>query len=229
MENYKLDFLKGVGLFSSLPEGELKGISDKIIMKEVRRGETILNEEDTNRYMYIIVFGKVKVVKTTDDGRDTIIALHKSGEFFGEMSLLDGRTEPATVVAMEDSLVGLISKTNFHSLLHSQEIFLDTFLLTLCSRLRDSWNKIQLLNFKYASQRIRTLFRILSETYGEKTADGLSLKINLTHQDIADMTGLTRETTTRVLDRWQKDGDVAILKKRGIRLSRDFLQKNDAV
>jgi CRP/FNR family cyclic AMP-dependent transcriptional regulator len=229
MENYKIDFLKGVPLLSSLSEKEVKDISDKIILKEVRKNETILSEEDTNRFMYIIVFGKVKVLKTTDDGRDTIIALHKSGEFFGEMSLIDGRTEPATVVAMEDSLIGIISKTNFHSLLRQQEKILDAFLQILCLRLRDSWNKIQLLNFKYASQRIRTLFRILSETYGERTADGLSLKINLTHQDIADMTGLTRETTTRVLDRWQKEGDVAILKKKGIRLSRDFLQKTDAV
>ena len=60
-----------------------------------QEGQTILYEEDTNEYMYIIFEGEVKVIKTTEEGKEIILAMHSSGDFFGEISLLDGKTIPA--------------------------------------------------------------------------------------------------------------------------------------
>jgi CRP/FNR family transcriptional regulator len=57
-------------------------------------------EEETGNYMYIVLAGKVKVTKTTPAGKETILAIHQSGDFFGEMALLDGKTAPATVSAI---------------------------------------------------------------------------------------------------------------------------------
>ena len=70
------------------------------------------------------------------------------------------------------------------------------------------------------------LFLMLTDEYGEKTPEGIILNIKLTHQDISDMTGLTRETVTRVLDKLQKNNEIAILKDKYIRLSNNFLQKD---
>jgi len=224
MENYKPDFLRGIKLFSSLNEEELCVISSKVVLKEFRKNETIFHEEETNTYMYIIVFGKVKVVRTDKSGKETIFAMHQSGDFFGEMSLIDGKTTPASVIATEESLIGIISKENFHLLLLTQEKILDQLLEVLCSRVRESWRRIQMLNSKYASQRIKMLFLMLSERYGVKTSDGMTLDIALTHQDIADMAGLTRESATRVIDKWLKDGEISILKNKVIHLSPEFLQ-----
>jgi CRP/FNR family transcriptional regulator len=139
------------------------------------------------------------------------------------MSLLDGKTSPATVVAMEDSSVAIISRQEFYSLIRAQQNVLDNLLLILCSRLRDSWEKIQLLNLKNASQRIKILFLMLSDRYGEKTAEGVTLNIKLTHQEIAEMTGMTRETVTRMIDKWQKDGEISVLKNKFIHLSSHFI------
>jgi len=69
------------------------------------------------------------------------------------------------------------------------------------------------------------LFLTLSFDKGEKTPDGVTLNIKLTHQNIGDMIGLTRETVTRVLDKWQKDGEITI-KNKFIRLNTKFLQKD---
>jgi CRP/FNR family transcriptional regulator len=63
---------------------------------------------------------------------------------------------------------------------------------------------------------------MLSEPYGEETPEGTVLKLRLTHQQIADMTGLTRETVTRVLDKWQKSRDITMLKNRFILLRSEF-------
>lgn len=226
MENIKIDFLRNIQLFSGLDDEELFQISGKVVLKEFRKNEVILYEEDTNEYMYIILLGKVNVIQTTEDGKEIILATHQSGEFFGEMSLIDGRTSPATVLATEDSLVAIISKAEFHSLLTNYRKVLERMLQILCSRIRDSWSRIHLLNFKNASQRIKMLLLTLSFDRGEKTPEGITLNIKLTHQNIADMVGLTRETVTRVLDKWRKEGAITILKKRFIHLNSNFLQKD---
>ena len=65
---------------------------------------------------------------------------------------------------------------------------------------------------------------MLCDEYGKKTTEGIVLNIKLTHQDISDMTGLTRETVTRVLDKLQKSKEIRILDNKSIRLSPDFLR-----
>jgi CRP/FNR family transcriptional regulator len=173
--------------------------------------------------MYIILDGKVKVVQTTEDGKEILLAIHQAGDSFGEMSLIDGKTSPATVVATENSSVSIVSKKDFYSILETQKKVLNNLLLILCSRYRESWEKIQMLNYKNASHRVKILLLMLSEKYGEKTPEGVTLNIKLTHQEIAEMTGMTRETVTRVIDKWQRDGEINVLKSKFIRMSPNFL------
>jgi CRP/FNR family cyclic AMP-dependent transcriptional regulator len=174
----------------------------------------------------MILSGGVKVLQVTQDGKEMVLAMHRSRDFFGEMSLLDGKTVPATVVAMEDSLVAIMSRKDFYSVLYSQRALLEAVLRILCGRLRESWEKVRLLTYKDTALRIKALFLILSSEYGEEGDEGLTLRIALTHQSIADMTGLARETVTRMLDKWQKEGEITILKDKFIHLNRDFLTKD---
>jgi len=225
MENIKIEFLRNIALFSSLTYDELLQISNKITVKEFSKNEIILQEEETNEFMYIILLGKVKVVQTTEGGKEIILAIHQSEEFFGEISLIDGKTSTATVIAMEESLIAIVSKGNFYSLLYSQTKVLENLLGILCYRLRESWKRIHILNFREAPQRIKMLFTILAGESGEKTAEGTRINLKLTHQEIADMTGLTRETVTRVLNSWRKKGLIITSKKRHI-LCEDFFRDN---
>lgn len=214
--------LKRIRLFHSLTDNELFDLSPKVTMKEFKKNHVILHEEDTNSFMYIIVQGKVKIYQIADQGKEMILSVHGSGEFFGEMSLIDGKTDPATVAAMETSTIAVISRSDFYSLLHSQKKMLENLLELLCSRLRESWKKIQMLNFNDAAQRIKMLLLMLSEDYGDKTQAGTTLRIKLIHQNIADMAGLTRETVTRVLDKWKKNGEIKITKDKFIHLNPEF-------
>jgi len=225
-ENVKIEFLRNIQLFSSLSDEELDQVCSKVIVEEFKKNEIILHEEDTNDFMYIILLGKVKVVQTTEDGKEIILAIHRPDEIFGEISLIDGKTSPATVLATEDSLIAIISKNEFYSLLSNQGKVLEKFLQILCSRLRESWKRIQILNLKNSSDRIKMLFLMLSYDNGKKTPEGIILNIKLTHQNIADMAGLTRETVTRVLDKWQKSGEITILKNKFILMKPNFLHKD---
>ncbi len=221
-EDYRIESLKKVELFSSLTMAELRQLSGQIVIKRFMKNRVILHEENTSEFMYIILDGEAKVVQTTDEGKKIFITVHRTGDFFGELSLIDGKTTPATVVTTQDSVTAIISKKDFYSLLLSQRKVLENVLHILSSRLRESWKKIQLLNFNNASQRIKMLFLLLSEDYGKKTDEGTTLHIKLIHQDIADMTGLTRETVTRILDKWKRGGEIRILKNKFILLRPEF-------
>jgi CRP/FNR family transcriptional regulator len=221
-EEDTIESLKKVALFSSITTNELREIRKKIVVKSFKKNRVILHEENTSDFMYIILEGEAKVVQTTDEGKKIIMTLHRSGESFGELSLIDSKTTPATVVTTKDSVTAIISRNVFYELLISQNKVLENLLHILSSRLRESWKRIQLLNFNNASQRIKMLFLMLSEDYGKKAAEGTTLHIKLIHQDIADMTGLTRETVTRVLDKWKKGGEIKILRNKSILLCPEF-------
>jgi CRP/FNR family transcriptional regulator len=214
--------LRHIELFSSIGEKELHQITEHIIQRNYKKNQIILDEEETNEFMYIIIRGKVKIARVGMDGKETILSLHGSGEFFGELSLIDGKTTPATVFALDNSHVAIISRGHFYSLLYTQHKVLENLLRILVSRLRDSWNKIQMLTFHNAADRVKLLLRMLADNLGEETDRGTILTVKLIHQDIADMTGLTRETVTRVLDRYVKNGEIKIHGNKHIILTPDF-------
>jgi CRP/FNR family transcriptional regulator len=214
--------MKKTQMFYSLTNAELSLLMDKIMIKEYKKNQVILFENDTNNYMYLILSGRVKVVQTTEDGKEIIRAIHKTGDSFGELSLIDCRSSTASVIAIENTTAAIIDKQNFFSILYTQKKVLENMLQMFCTRLRDSWERVQMINFKSAYQRVVMLLQQLSNEHGEKVSEGVLLNVKLTHQNIADMSGLTRETVTRILDRLQKDGEITIRKDKTICLSQFF-------
>src|SRR5215217_7973760 len=110
----KTDLLKGVDLFSALDDQQLDTIAQMIIEKTYRKADIILMEDDdSSQSLFIIAKGEVKVVLTAEDGREAILASLKEGDFFGEMSLLDGEPRSATVRAVEESRLLTIRREDF--------------------------------------------------------------------------------------------------------------------
>ncbi len=214
--------LKQMQMFSSLTNDDISDFIGKIIVKHFRKNEIILFEDDTNAYMYLILAGRVKVVQTTEDGREIIRAIHKTGDSFGELSLLDCKTTAAMVVAMEKTVAAIISRENFFSIIYTQKKVLDNLLKMFCFRLRDSWERVQMTSFKNAAQRVAMLLQQQSCDHGEQISEGVLLRARLTHQNMGAMIGLNRETVTRILDKLQKDGYIAIRKDKKIVLLPSF-------
>lgn len=217
-----VESLKKTALFASLTSEELRRIEGKISLRHFKKNEIILDEEHANEYMYIIIDGAVKVIQTTEDGKEILFTMHGTGDFFGELSLIDGKTAPAAVLATRDSVAALIAKEDFFSLLYSQNKLLRNLLGILCARLRESWKKIEMMNLHNASNRVKMLLLLLAKSIGEGGEEGIVLNMKLIHQDIADMTGLSRETVTRVLDRWKKSGEIRVLRNKCIQLTPEF-------
>jgi len=221
-----VEYLEKTQLFADLTAEELASVTGHIAIREFQKGQVILFEEDANKYMYSVLSGEVKVFHMTEDGKESIVAFHGAGESFGEVSLIDQLAAPATVVALERSLVLLIGRDDFFEIIRNQPKVMHKLLLLLTGRLRLAWNQVRMLHFKDASYRIMASIKDLCLERGEPAPEGVLLKLRLTHQNIADMTGLTRETVTRVIDKWKKQGLLFVDENRHMLVSHQVFEEN---
>ena len=217
--------IKDIPLFSELSDEEVELIERIIIKKNYAKDQIVLFEEDTGNYMYIVYSGMVRVVKQSTEGREQIITMHKKSDFFGEMSLLDGKTAPATVIAHEEAVIGLLSKEDFEKHILSNEITCKKIIDLLCNHLRDSWAMIKILGFDSAEHRIMAVLERMHELYGVVDDRGGIINVKLTHQQIANYASVTRETATRVLNRLEKDAVIQVLDGKTILLTKVFYEK----
>jgi CRP-like cAMP-binding protein len=214
----KIDLIRRVPLFATLSDEEFKNLEPIFQVKNYRKNQVIFLEEETGNYMYVVLAGKVKVTKTTSSGKETILAIHQTGDFFGEMALLDGKTSPATVSAMEDCRIAAIHHSDFQRQLMCNEKVVRQIIQVLCSRLRQVWAQIQELSYSTADDRIKAGILQLSRKHGVQDARGIIIDLKITHQELAELVGTSRETVTRTLARLQKKGILDLESRRIILL-----------
>lgn len=218
----KVDLIRRVPLFSTLSDDEFSKLAHIFILRAYRRNQVIFLEEETGNYMYLVLSGKVKVAKSTAGGKETLLAIHRAGDFFGEMSLLDGKTSPATVSAIEDCKIISVSAADFHKyLLHNEKVLLQ-IINVLCARLRQVW-QTQSMSSSAADARIRMGIHQLAEKHGIRDARGTIIDLKITHQELAEMVGTSRETVTRALAHLKKKGIIDINQRRITLLNDDAL------
>jgi CRP/FNR family transcriptional regulator len=191
-------FLRRVTLFETLEESALDALSERLIERRFGRGQVVFTEEETGEYMYIVREGRVKVSRWLPDGREVILAFRGSADFFGEMALLDGYSPRATITAVLPSAILSLSRAAFRELL-KQAPFADVLMRTLCLRCRDAWQQIEILSHRNAEARIRMALHHLCEQEGEEVDGRVRLAVRLTHRDLANIAGVSRETATRAL------------------------------
>ena len=224
----QFDFLvQKIPFLACLSETELAVFKNHIIEKDFLKNQVILHEADTLNYLYFVYSGKVKAIQISADGQEMILAIRKRGDFFGEMAILDGMTAPATVVAIEDTKVGFISKQDFENHLLQNRKALIEIISMLCSRLREAWLMLKVLSFADADQRIRMVLINIGDQFGVNDPRGTIINLRLTHQDIANLATTARETVTRAISRFVQAGEIEILEKKYIILKPDFIKNTD--
>ena len=150
----KIDLLKSVSLFWDLEEKELGYISDKMVSKNFDNGNLIFLEESEGENLFFVVEGSVKITRLSKDGREVILAILNAGDFFGEMSLLDGESRSANVIALEKTEVLSLNREHFLEVLHEYPQIAIQLLKEMTSRLRKSDRQIVSLSLSDAEKRI---------------------------------------------------------------------------
>ncbi len=201
--------LRRVSLFSGLKEDELDALAEVTARKTFQKHSVILLAEEEGNSLFIIQKGRVKVSILSEDGREIVLTLLGDGEFFGEMSLLDGLPRSATVIALEDTEALMLRREDLLRLIERTPQIAIKLMAELTIRLRKTDQKIESLALLDVAGRIASAVLQLASDEGEETPEGLVIYNHPTQQLLANMTGSTRETVSRVLKRFRKEGYMA--------------------
>ena len=193
------DFLKYVPIFSELNDATIEQISKIGIRKTFKKDSVVLYEHETGSALFVIVEGKVKISRVSDDGREVILTILNDSDFFGEMAILDGLSRSANVTAMEDSELFIIQRNDFIALLHTHPEISIALLKELTQRMRAADLKIKSLSLKDAEGKVATVILQLADDLGKIKNGTVEIeKLPLQH-DLANMAGTSRETISRTL------------------------------
>lgn len=200
------DFLLYVPIFSDLDKETIEKISDVGARRTYEKENVILMEEDAGSALFVIVSGKVKVARTSNDGREVILTILGESDFFGEMAILDGMTRSATVTAIECSELFIIQRNQFLELLHQHPEISIALLQELTKRLRSADMKIKSLSLKDAEGKVATVILQLADDIGMIRQGIVEIEKLPLQQDLANMAGTSRETISRTLHSFAKKG-----------------------
>lgn len=192
-------FLRQIPLFSALKDEEIEAIYKLSVTKKCSKDTIILLEDEEGDTLFVILSGKVKVTTFSESGKEVIFSILNEGDFFGDMSLLDGKPRSATVISIEESELRLIRRSDFNKLIESHPGIALKLLEELTSRLRKADERIESLALLDVTGRVAGILLQLADERGEKTERSILIKSRPTHQELANMVGTTRETVTRIL------------------------------
>ena len=201
----KIELLQSVSIFWDLNEDELGHIADKMVAKHFENGNYIFLEDSDGEQCFFVLEGSVKVTRLSKDGREVILAMLNEGDFFGEMSLLDGESRSANVIALEKTKVLTLDRNDFIAVINDYPSIAVQLLKELARRLRKSDRQIASLSLSDAEKRIALCIIRFADEQGVIQNGKVSIPKTPIQQDIANMAGTSRETVSRALGLLEKE------------------------
>lgn len=223
------EILSNIPFFSSLTEAELGQLMAKIKIRHVKKRQVVLKHEDSNKLMYVVLDGAVKVTQFTEDGKEILLATREAGEYFGEMSMIDGQTASAEVSAAKNSVIALIDKESFHCFLDSNPKILRNLLEEFTHRLRASIGAVYMFSHDKVAQRLKCLFKQYAQECGQRGEAGITLPLKLTKQEIADRIGFSRQRVSETMSQLENEEYFFILPDKQIHLTQKFFDHLDNI
>ena len=205
----KIELLQSVSIFWDLNENDLGHIADKMVAKHFENGNYIFLEDSEGEQCFFVLEGSVKVTRLSKDGREVILAMLNEGDFFGEMSLLDGESRSANVIALEKTKVLTLDRNDFIAVVNDYPQIAVQLLKELARRLRKSDRQIASLSLSDAEKRIALCIIRFADEQGVIQNGKVSIPKTPIQQDIANMAGTSRETVSRALGLLEKEDLIA--------------------
>jgi CRP-like cAMP-binding protein len=192
-----VEYIKNIPLFKQLKDSQLRELAARCKSARFKKGDVIFYKTDLSTDLYIVNSGKLKAVLMDDEGDEMVIAQFAKGDFFGELSLLDGKGRSATIVADKDTELSILQKDVFLDVLYKNPRMSVELMATLVERLRKADEMIESLAFLEVSER---LINALLENATEGTgASGFIKAGKLTHKELAARIGSSREAVSKCL------------------------------
>ena len=199
-------YLQQIKVFASLPEEDKKELRDMSQMVSYKKNQTICFPGQPGKMVFLLKEGRVKISRVNGNGQEATLCLLEPGEIFGEMEALNGTPHETLVQTLEPALVCEIERDNFLRFLDRCPTAGIQILKMVGGRLRNIESKFGDLVFRSAPARLAKLLLQLGDSMGDKEPGGIRLNIRITHQNLANLIGTSRETVSAILSQFQRKG-----------------------
>ncbi len=216
--------LRKIPLLSGLSPTQLQELIAQVELREIPRRQVIYLPGDPGEQVYFINGGRVKTSKVTRDGKELTLAYRGAGQIFGELAVIDGAPREEMAEAMKNAIITELPVEVFRELLMADTQLCFEFMSEIGKRRRQLETKLEHLVFKDVQAKLAALLLELALEYGQETEDGLQIGLKITHQEMANLIGSTRETISLTLAQFKKKGllsmngrTVVLLDQEGLR------------
>lgn len=213
-ERLKKQFTKNVdGIYDFLDEAKsfdaLKQLSESRDLRIYKKKDTIFQEGMYPRGVYFINKGKIKIYQKNDQGKELISALHKSGDFFGFLSLMKDEKYIHSAAALEDTEIYMIPKDDFLTLIYKNAEVARKFIELLSNNLLENEQQLMRLAYNSVRKRVAEALVKLSDTYKNESDRQFSMSVS--REDLANLVGTAKETVIRTLSDFKEDKYIDIV------------------
>lgn len=203
---------KKIPIFTMMDSCELVDVLEKIVHKEFKKNEIIFSEGGKAKTLYFVNEGKIKLYKYTKDGKEQILHILSEGDFFGELNLLKESEYGFSAEAIENCKICTLSNDKFKEILLNKPEISIKILEIMGERLAKIENLVQSLATNDIDTRIAYLLLDLSKRYGEEDLKhNISINLPISRENMANYIGVTRETISRKLKRFEEEGLIKIV------------------
>lgn len=198
--------LKKARIFQGLPSSELAPLVSGAKIEEKTKRRVIYMPGDPGNAIYFIGTGRVKISRVTPDGKELTLSYRSAGELFGELCLLDGGAREEMAEVVENARMVLVPREPIDELArkHVKVAYAITSMLINSRRLLE--RKIEDLVFKDVNAKLAELLLKLAHQHGVPDDRGTLVSIKVTHQEMANLIGSTRETVSLALSQFKRKG-----------------------
>ncbi len=193
------DVLRRAPLFSGLDDEAAGALDASMSPLTLRRGEVLFNEGDDGNQLYVVTEGKIKLGRTSPDGRENLLAILGPSQMFGELSFFDPGPRSATATAVTDVDVRSLGHEALSPVLREHPDVAMALLNQLAGRLRRTNEVVGDLVFSDVPGRVAKALLDLASRFGRKADDGVHVNHDLTQEELAQLVGASRETVNKAL------------------------------
>jgi CRP/FNR family transcriptional regulator, nitrogen oxide reductase regulator len=192
--------------FQGLSGDECKDLLQRARMQKLEKGAALFEQGDDADRFFVLADGRLKVTQVTPDGQQVVVRYIGPGEMFGCVAVTGQQAYPGTASAALDSTVVAWSASEAAGLVEKHPRFGAHILRMMSGRVQEAHARMREMATERVERRVaRALLRLAREA-GKRTEAGIEIAMPLSRQDVAEMTGTTLYTVSRLLSAWEQDG-----------------------